>query len=234
MSARSSPSPPAAPELAKEPAELSARSAMSPTDSWARARIPWRPVPGDPLEIMAMGPREILFRPCVDCGLWTGYFCDWCEAADRMPGEEWAEGQFTPLCTYCEGRHGKCHFCRQQKWCTPPATYRVAPCDSFGPESESASGLPETESASGLPEAESASGLPEARMAAEMDYEPRGCWGDYEDYLRQQDEYDRERTAHVLGWHGPLPSRARHGADEDGVVYVEGYGVSSSSDSEEQ
>eukprot|EP00975_Prorocentrum_lima_P040090 8421035-Prorocentrum_lima.AAC.1 len=41
-------------------------------------------------------------RPCVDCGLMTGRFCDWCLAADRLPGEVRAAGQMTPLCSHCD------------------------------------------------------------------------------------------------------------------------------------
>ena len=42
------------------------------------------------------GPGNILLRACVDCGLRTGSFCDFCLAQDRMPGEVWAPGQPTP------------------------------------------------------------------------------------------------------------------------------------------
>ena len=63
-------------------------------------------------------------RPCVDCGQVTGCFCDYCNARDRMPNEVWSAGQGTPLCTTCDRKHDRCHFCRGLKWCTPPAWRR--------------------------------------------------------------------------------------------------------------
>ena len=36
-----------------------------------------------------------------------------------MPLEEWAVGQMTPLCSYCDNMHDECHFCRGLSWCTP-------------------------------------------------------------------------------------------------------------------
>ena len=73
-----------------------------------------------------MGTQEELCRPCVDCGLYTGCYCDgndWgdCFAADRLPREHWANNQRTPLCTACDRRFGMCHFCRGQLWACPPA-----------------------------------------------------------------------------------------------------------------
>ena len=71
--------------------------------------------------VLAVGDREMLCRPCVDCGLRTGCFCDWCLAADRLPDEKWAAGQLTPLCTHCDREYGACHFCREEPhWVTPP------------------------------------------------------------------------------------------------------------------
>ena len=46
---------------------------------------------------IAYGEPEMLTRPCVDCGSVTGSFCDWCWAHDRVPNEEWAARQKTPL-----------------------------------------------------------------------------------------------------------------------------------------
>ena len=77
-------------------------------------------IEGSIMEILAGGDAEVLCRPCVDCGVRTGSFCDFCEAADRIPSEEWAEGQMTPLCTICDRIHDECHFCRDLPWCTPP------------------------------------------------------------------------------------------------------------------
>ena len=49
----------------------------------------------DLVEVLAVGDEKMLCRPCVDCGLRTGRFCDFCLVADRMPSEVWAEGQLT-------------------------------------------------------------------------------------------------------------------------------------------
>ena len=70
--------------------------------------------------MLAVGDEAMLCRPCADCGLVTGRFCDWCFAADRVPCEQWAYNQQTPLCSRCDNRHGACHFCRGLDWCTPP------------------------------------------------------------------------------------------------------------------
>ena len=77
-----------------------------------------------PLEVTAWGDYEMLCRPCVDCGQFTGMFCDICRAADRIPDETWAPGQMTPLCSTCDRQHGRCNFCRGVKWCRPPAWRR--------------------------------------------------------------------------------------------------------------
>ena len=78
------------------------------------------------LEALAVGTQEELCRPCVDCGLYTGCYCDgndWgdCFAADRLPREHWAPNQRTPLCTSCDRRFNMCHFCRGLLWAAPPA-----------------------------------------------------------------------------------------------------------------
>ena len=74
------------------------------------------------MEILAAGPRSMLCRPCVDCGLVTGRYCDHCMAARRIPSEEWAPNQRTPLCSRCHIR-GRCRFCRGIPSCTPFAHY---------------------------------------------------------------------------------------------------------------
>ena len=73
------------------------------------------------MSIICVGDQETLNRPCVDCGQVTGRFCDYCYAADRCPDERWAPNQLTPLCSRCDNTHDKCHFCRGQAWCVPPA-----------------------------------------------------------------------------------------------------------------
>ena len=78
------------------------------------------------LQALAVGTQAELCRACVDCGLYTGCYCDgndWgeCFAADRLPREHWANNQRTPLCTACDRRFGMCHFCRGQLWAVPPA-----------------------------------------------------------------------------------------------------------------
>ena len=75
---------------------------------------------GIDMTVLAVGDAEMLTRPCVDCGLVTGRFCDYCYAKDRVPSEEWAEGQLTPLCSTCDWKFGMCHFCKGLVWCVPP------------------------------------------------------------------------------------------------------------------
>ena len=81
------------------------------------------------MEILAFGDEETLCRPCVDCRLMTGNFCDHCLAEDRLPNEVWAVNQATPLCSHCEAKHGACHYCLGKHWCDPPP---VAQSDRLG------------------------------------------------------------------------------------------------------
>ena len=81
---------------------------------------------GFPIEVIAIGDKDMLCRPCVDCGKKTGRFCDYCKAADRLPDERWAHGQLTPLCSDCDNEHDQCHFCRGQLWCTPPPSTQAS------------------------------------------------------------------------------------------------------------
>ena len=74
----------------------------------------------DVLEILQVAPWQLLFRACVDCGLRTGCWCDGCFGAHRFPEEEWDDKQHTPLCTSCDNKYGCCHYCRGQRWATPP------------------------------------------------------------------------------------------------------------------
>ena len=68
---------------------------------------------------LATGSIEELQRPCVDCGLITGCYCDYCLAIDRSPTEHWVPKQRTPLCTACDSRCNACRFCRKVPSCTP-------------------------------------------------------------------------------------------------------------------
>ena len=84
-------------------------------------------VEADELEILALADASILYRPCVDCGLRTGSFCDYCYAWDRDPAAYWAIGQHTPLCSLCDGEYNCCHFCRGQMWVVPPPHGPLSP-----------------------------------------------------------------------------------------------------------
>ena len=79
------------------------------------------PQPEAHMTVFGIGRDDMLRRPCVDCGQWTGCFCDWCFASDRLPDEDWVQEQKTPLCTVCDARFQACHYCRGQLWATQPA-----------------------------------------------------------------------------------------------------------------
>ena len=74
------------------------------------------------MEVLAFGDAETLNRPCVDCGLVTGCFCDLCYAVDRDPDSHWMPDQHTPLCTACDHKYRRCHFCRGMAWAVPAPT----------------------------------------------------------------------------------------------------------------
>ena len=110
-------------------------SSYVPTAEQGRRRFP-----GDnaSMNVLASGDATTLYRPCADCGRRTGNFCEtmiqqgaalWqggvCMACDRMPDEQWAAGQRTPLCRKCEDHAGACHYCRTVPWCRPFATGNV-------------------------------------------------------------------------------------------------------------
>ena len=68
-----------------------------------------------------------LIRPCVDCGLLTGNWCEAsCFAEDWLGSklEDWNDSQITPHCSFCEKRYQFCHFCRGKDWATPD-THRI-------------------------------------------------------------------------------------------------------------
>ena len=68
--------------------------------------------PNGTMVVYAVGTTQELFRPCVDCGLYTGKYCEYCLASERIPRETWAKGQRTPLCSTCDRAQDCCHFCR--------------------------------------------------------------------------------------------------------------------------
>ena len=88
--------------------------------------LPWKMAS---METLAFGDISDLCRPCVDCGRFTGRFCDGvadnCFAAIRVPSEKWCNGQRTPLCGPCENKFDMCHFCRGVHMCRPFAFGKV-------------------------------------------------------------------------------------------------------------
>ena len=84
------------------------------------------------MEIGAMSDKVgQLIQPCVDCGLWTGRFCDYCLAEQRMPDSFWEPGQRTPLCSRCDNLRDACHYCLGVSWCAPaPHGSRCPPVHS--------------------------------------------------------------------------------------------------------
>ena len=62
---------------------------------------------------MASVKEGSLIRPCVDCGLLTGRYCDFCELSDRDADAVSDCGRTTPLCSFCEDVFGRCHLCRR-------------------------------------------------------------------------------------------------------------------------
>ena len=84
----------------------------------------------DPTPLENDKPFQGLCRPCVDCGLMTGSFCDGltvngkildnCFAEQRFPSEVWCANQRTPFCSQCERKRPACHFCLQTPTCQPP------------------------------------------------------------------------------------------------------------------
>ena len=89
----------------------------------AGERTRWREVriPSTALQGGSWSYTEMISRPCVDCGHVTSKFCDHCRAQDRIPDEDRAAGQLTPLCSQCRQEAAECHFCRGQSWVQPPA-----------------------------------------------------------------------------------------------------------------
>ena len=72
------------------------------------------------MEVVTTGDVNMLCRPCIDCGLYTGRRCDYCLAEERLPNETWVEGQGTPLCSHCENKHMDAWF-----WCLSSLPWHV-------------------------------------------------------------------------------------------------------------
>ena len=74
------------------------------------------------LQSLCAGAALRLVRPCCDCGMWTGGFCEnECFATQHIPSELWELNQRTPHCSNCWRRYGACHFCRGVHHCRPCA-----------------------------------------------------------------------------------------------------------------
>ena len=92
------------------------------------------------MQVMAMGSVAELTRPCVDCGMYTGSFCEMdCLAVTWVPSERWCAGQHAPHCTKCELKFTFCHFCRKSPWATPPAWGVAPPVEVDSDESDESS-----------------------------------------------------------------------------------------------
>ena len=63
------------------------------------------------MTVYAVGDTSMLYRPCVDCGQYTGNWCESeCSAKLWLPDLPWADGQITPQCTACEQQFVYCHY----------------------------------------------------------------------------------------------------------------------------
>ena len=104
------------------------------------------------MEVLSFATADdpgILLRPCVDCGVTTGRFCDYCYAVDRFPngdatGRGWAPGQLTPLCSNCDKLRDGCRFC-WDIWVTKPVEiYKNASTGSVpaGPRASYSGSIP--------------------------------------------------------------------------------------------
>ena len=71
----------------------------------------------------ATANSSTMCRPCTDCGLVTGCFCDKCCAQARRPPHwsthRWQPLTTSPLCTHCDKKWAACHHCRRVSACSP-------------------------------------------------------------------------------------------------------------------
>ena len=71
------------------------------------------------MHVLAVGDEATLCRPCVDCGVKTERFCDFCYSLTKWLMRCGLDNQLVPLCSRCNWAHGACHFCRGLVWCMP-------------------------------------------------------------------------------------------------------------------
>jgi len=81
-------------------------------------------------DTMAASDVELLWRPCVTCGVFTAAYCDGdpsttgspCLILKFQPNDTWAPDQQTPFCSSCESRDKFCRYCKRSHN-VPPAPW---------------------------------------------------------------------------------------------------------------
>ena len=77
--------------------------------------------------------RGMYTRPCDDCRLFTGNWCDGitpgerCLASNWTSSGTWGTHQGTPLCSICDRHFASCHYCRVIAWCRPAVRHHRPP-----------------------------------------------------------------------------------------------------------
>ena len=84
-------------------------------DEWIYPNRAAKPATKNPVS----ANRSTLCRPCIDCGLVTGSFCDRCCVRPHWTTNRWQPGTTTPLCTHCDKKWSACHRCRAVSACSP-------------------------------------------------------------------------------------------------------------------
>ena len=72
------------------------------------------------LQVLSFSADPDTFKkPCIECGLITGNFCDGqtgeCFAKDTIKDGKFEPGQRTPMCTKCEKKYRFCKVCRDKQ-----------------------------------------------------------------------------------------------------------------------